>query len=93
MKVITSLFALAAMSTFSFAAEPAAAGADKPKRDPEAAFKKMDANADNSLTLEEFTANKKDAAKAEAAFGKRDKDGDGKLTLEEFKGGQKKQQQ
>lgn len=91
MKVITSLFALAAMSTFAFAAEPAA-GADKPKRDPEAAFKKMDTNSDNSLSLEEFKANKKDVARAEAAFQKRDKDGDGKLSLEEFKAQPRKQQ-
>lgn len=91
MKAIVSLFALAAMSTFSFGAEPAAAG-EKPKRDPEAMFKKMDANADSSLSLDEFKANKKDAAKAEAAFQKRDKDGDGKLSLEEFTPKKKQQQ-
>ena len=93
MKLITSLFALAAASSFAFAVDPAPAApaaGEKPKRDPEASFKKMDANADGSLSLEEFTGKKKDATKAETQFKKRDKDGDGKLSLDELKAPGKK---
>lgn len=60
---------------------------NKPKMDPAEVFKKMDSNADGSVSLEEFKASprwKKDAAKADEAYKKRDKDSDGKLTLEEF---------
>ncbi len=63
--------------------------ADKPKRDPEAVFKKMDKNSDGKVTKEEFSAVAKDAAKADKAFAKLDKDGDGSLTLEEFKAAKK----
>jgi hypothetical protein len=94
--VITTFAALAMASTLAIAedAKPEAKG-DKPKRDPAEAFKKIDGNSDNSLTLEEFKAGpmgKKDPARAEEVFKKRDKDGDGKLSLEEFKagGGKKK---
>lgn len=59
--------------------------ADKPKKDPEAIFKKMDKNSDGKVTKEEFSAGAKDAAKADKAFAKLDKNGDGSLTLEEFK--------
>jgi hypothetical protein len=90
--VLASLLAL----NFSVSAQdkkeeekkPAAAGADKPKFDPEAAFKKADANADGSISLDEWKATKqaqKDPTKAEGNFKKKDKDADGKLTLEEYK--------
>lgn len=72
---------------FAFAAPVMAA--DKPKRDPEAAFKKLDKNGDGKVSKEEFTAKAKDAAKADKAFAKLDKNGDGFLTLEEFKGAKK----
>lgn len=55
---------------------------------PEAQFKKLDTNADASVSLDEFKASpqsQKDTTKAEAMFKRLDKDGDGKLTLEEFK--------
>jgi Ca2+-binding EF-hand superfamily protein len=91
--VITTFAALAMASTLALAedAKPEAKG-DKPKRDPAEVFKKIDGNSDSTVTLEEFKAGKKDAAKAEEVFKKRDKDGDGKLSLEEFKagGGKKK---
>jgi len=100
MKLVISTFAaLAIASTFAVAedAKPAAAGAkgDKPKQEPAEAFKKLDSNSDNSISLEEFKAGpmgKKDPAKAEEIFKRRDKDGDGKLSLEEFtaRGGKKK---
>ena len=91
--VITTFAALALAGTFAFAedAKPEAKG-DKPKRDPAEVFKKLDANSDSAVTLEEFKSGKKDAAKAEENFKKRDKDGDGKLSLEEFKGPGKKQE-
>lgn len=68
-----------------------AAEGDKPKKqvDPEKVFKKLDTNADNALSCEEFCARVKDKpeakAKMEKVFKAKDKDGDGKLTLEEFK--------
>ena len=91
MKLITTFAAVVLAGTFAFAeeAKPEAKG-DKPKRDPEAVFKKLDANSDSAVSLEEFKTGKKDAAKAEENFKKRDKDGDGKLSLEEFKGPGKK---
>jgi Ca2+-binding EF-hand superfamily protein len=73
---------------------PGAAAGEKPKYDPEKAFKKIDTNSDNSVSLDEFKATKqaqKDLTKAEAAFKRKDKDGDGKLTLDEYKGPAKKE--
>src|SRR5262245_17608576 len=95
--LITSLATLAIAASFAAAEEPkpaappaeAPAAADaKPKRDPAEAFKKLDANADSAVSLEEFKngpMGKRDPVKAEAAFKSKDKDSDGKLTLEEFK--------
>ena len=56
--------------------------------DPEKMFKKLDANADGSINLEEFKASprgQKDPAKAEMVFKKIDTDANGGLSLEEFK--------
>jgi Ca2+-binding EF-hand superfamily protein len=93
MKSITSILAILALgSSFAVAAD-AAAGADKPKRDPAVAFKKLDTNNDSKLSAEEWAASpaaKKDAAKATEMFGRKDKDGDKSLTLEEFSAGGKK---
>jgi len=65
----------------------ARAAGEKPKKkaDPEAVFKKLDANSDGKVTMEEFCAKKKDKEAAEKQFKAKDKDGDGSLTLEEFK--------
>jgi Ca2+-binding EF-hand superfamily protein len=73
------------MLAFCLAFTAPVIAADKPKKDPEAAFKKLDKNSDGKVSKEEFTAGAKDAAKAEKAFAKLDKDNDGSLTLEEFK--------
>lgn len=89
MKTLTSTLAVLALSV-AFAT---AADAEKKKGNPEQAFKKIDANSDNSVTLEEFKNSprgKKDAAKAEEFFKKKDKDNDGKLSLEEFTPKEKK---
>jgi Ca2+-binding EF-hand superfamily protein len=93
MKSITSILAVLAVgTTLALAADekPAAAGAagaEKPKRDPAEIFKKLDANGDGKVSLEEFKAGpigKKDPAKAEEIFKKKDTNGDGSLSLEEF---------
>ena len=74
-------------------AKPSAPAAEaapvaKKARDPEAAFKKLDANKDDAVSAEEFKAGplgKKDPVKAEAIFKKKDKDANGSLNLQEFK--------
>ena len=85
MKFNITLLALALSASFTFAAdEPAKAAGEKPKHNPEEAFKKKDTNADGKLSKEEFTANAKDAAKSEKQFGNKDKDKDNFVTKEEF---------
>lgn len=72
------------------AEKPAAPGAEKPKRNPEEVFKKLDANNDGSVSLDEFKAGpmgKKDPVKAEEIFKRKDANNDGKLTVDEFKAG------
>ena len=78
---VAALFCLPA-----FAADPPKG--DKP-RDLDAAFKRLDADADSKLTFEEFKG-KRDEAKARKAFDRKDADKDGSLTLEEFKATRKK---
>lgn len=91
MKAIITLVAVLSIASVTFAAD-AAKKSDKPKADPEATFKKKDANNDGKLSKEECMKGAKDAAKAEAQFTAKDKDKDGSLTLEEYKapGGKKK---
>jgi Ca2+-binding EF-hand superfamily protein len=61
------------------------------KKDADVTFKKLDANSDGKLTIEEMKGKgKREAAKVEKRFKKADKNGDGKVTLEEMKGGGKK---
>jgi hypothetical protein len=88
--LLTVLAALSATAMIATAADEAKPEGKKPN--PEARFKKLDADNDNAVTLEEFKAKAKDPAKAETAFGKRDKNGDGKLSLEEFSAGGKKKE-
>lgn len=83
--LITTLTAFAVAATFAVAAD-----AEKKKADPAAVFAKKDSNSDKSVSLDEFKAGAKDAAKAEESFKKKDKNGDGKLSLEEFSAGGKK---
>jgi Ca2+-binding EF-hand superfamily protein len=92
--IITALTAIAVCAMVATAGE-GKKGGDKPKGDPAAFFKKMDANGDGCLSLDEFKAKAKDAAKAEVTFKAKDKDGDGKLTVDEFKagGGKKKKKE
>ncbi len=82
LSVLTVVFA---MSSVGLAV---AADKKKEKKDPEAVFKKLDADGDGKLSLAEFVGKKKDeaATKAGEAFKKKDKDADGSLSLEEFKG-------
>ena len=89
MKSIASILALLAVGTTL----AVAADAEKPKRDPAVAFKKLDANSDGKVDKAEWEAGpmaKKDAAKATEMFGKKDKDGDKMLSMEEFSAGGKK---
>jgi Ca2+-binding EF-hand superfamily protein len=91
MKAIITLFAVLSIASISFAADEAKK-TEKKAADPEATFKKKDANSDGKVSKEEFLKGQKDAAKAETQFTRKDKDKDGNLTLEEFKaaGGKKK---
>ncbi len=88
--LVTVLAGLALCTSVSVAADEKAAG-DKPRRDPEAMFKKLDTNDDKSVSLEEFKAGpmaKRNPDKADENFKKRDKDSNNSLSLEEFKAGQ-----
>lgn len=90
--LINTLTALILAAAFATAADegkkPEGKGGERPKMNPEEAFKKLDKDNDSALTLEEFKASprfSKDASKAEEIFKAKDKDGNGKLSLEEFK--------
>lgn len=67
---------------------PGGPGGPGKRPNPEEIFKKLDADSNGSLSLEEFKASpraQKDPDKAEQAFKKMDADSDGGVTLEEFK--------
>jgi Ca2+-binding EF-hand superfamily protein len=70
----------------------AAWAAEKPAPDLDAQFKKLDANSDAKLTVEEFVAKRTGdkAEMAKKAFARLDKNSDGSLSLEEFKTRKKK---
>ncbi|MDB6151942.1 MAG: EF-hand protein, partial [Chthoniobacteraceae bacterium] len=96
MKAIVNLFAVLAVSSalgMSAHAKPAkprklfVPGAGKSRHNPSAIFKKLDANADQSLSFEEFKVSfhgKKNPDKAGQVFAKKDIDSNGSLTEEEF---------
>jgi Ca2+-binding EF-hand superfamily protein len=77
---------LLAGSSLAFAAD------DKPKRDPEEVFKKLDKDGDGKVSLAEFVGKKtgEKATTAETMFKAKDADSDGFLTLDEFKAKKKK---
>ncbi len=89
-KLICAVFAL----VVAFGASSLMAAPDKPKekKAPEEQFKKMDANSDGKLSLEEFIGKREGdkKASAEKQFAARDADKDGSLTLDEFKAPPKK---
>ena len=98
MKILTCILtALALGATLATAAEKPAKG-ERKKGDPEAMFRKLDADSNGAVSLEEFKASpraRKDPAKADDAFKKRDANNDGSLSLDELKargqkGGRKK---
>jgi len=86
---------LALVWNLAVAPETAEAGKGKGKKkaDPEALFKKLDANSDGKVTREEFTKITELGKKAKTAkpkkldklFAKLDTNNDGSLTLDEFK--------
>ena len=87
---IQTLSILAIAASLSYGEEPAAKPDKHKAPNPEAIFKKLDANSDGSVSLDEFKASprgQKDPAKAEAAFKKLDADSNGSLSLDEFKAG------
>lgn len=95
MKSITSILAILALAATVNAAE----GDKKPeegakkKANPEEVFKRLDKDANGSVSKEEFLASpqaKKDEAKATERWTKLDKDANGSLTKEEFTAGGKK---
>ena len=94
MKSIITLVAVLGIASIGFSADEKKPAEGKAKPDPEATFKKKDANNDGKLSKEEFLkgAKEENKAKMETMFSAKDKDKDGNLTLEEFKaaGGKKK---
>ena len=85
-KLFSLLMVSAVVACFAAPAFAADKKADKPKPNPEEAFKKMDKDNDGSLTEAEFLG-KREGEKAEAAkkmFAAKDANKDGKLSLEEF---------
>lgn len=95
---ITLLSAMAIAASLSFGEEKPAGpprgrggpdtltGSQRPN--PEKVFKKLDANSDGSLSLDEFKSGpkgKEHPEKAEEIFKKIDADSSGGVTLEEFK--------
>lgn len=89
MKLPIQTLGVLALATAICYAEEGAAKPEKHKApNHEAMFKKLDANSDGSVSLDEFKASprgKKDPAKAEAAFKKIDANADGNISLDEFK--------
>ena len=93
----TCMFTLGAMAlaTSLILAQEGPGGPDKGKGpgkgkrpNPEQIFKKLDTDANNSISLDEFKASpmaQRDEAKAEEIYKKIDADSDGAVTLEEFK--------
>ncbi len=83
MKALATLLSILVMS----ASAGFAADGNKPKHNPEEAFKKHDTDGDGSISLKEFMARpraQKDPEKAKEHFKKMDKDGNGSLSKAEI---------
>lgn len=81
-----ALFAVLGVCSSGFAGKgvkPESNGAGK-SRDAAQVFKKLDANGDGKLTIDEFKG-KKDEERAKKAFAKLDANSDGAITADEFK--------
>lgn len=93
--LIITLGALAFAGTLAIAEDkppgpPPGGPGGRERPNPEDIFKKLDADGNGTVSLDEFKAGpraQRDPAHAEEIFKKMDKDSDGKLTLEEFKSG------
>lgn len=69
---------------------PGGPGGDGKRPNPEMIFKKLDANGDSAISLDEFKAGpmaQHNPEKAAEHFKKIDKDGNGSVSLDEFKSG------
>lgn len=91
MKITTLKLGTIVLALFAFTSIEAQ---EKKKPDPEKMFKRLDANEDSVITLEEFKSAKRKnevpAEKLEEKFKRMDADADGEVTLEELKASQKK---
>ncbi|QTN32627.1 EF-hand domain-containing protein [Akkermansiaceae bacterium] len=91
MKTYLHIIGAMAIATSLTCAQDGPKGPKKPGKgrpNPEAIFKKLDADGSGAVSLDEFKAGprgKENPEKAEEIFKKIDKDGNGELSLEEFK--------
>lgn len=82
--MFTKKIAVVAVALLGLVVSNSVSAQEKKKPDPEKQFKRMDANKDGVVTLEELNSNEK-TKKLAARFSKIDTDENGEMTLEEFK--------
>lgn len=91
MKITTLKLGTLALALFAFTSIEAQ---EKKKPDPEKMFKRLDANEDGVITLEEFKSAKRknevSDEKLEKNFARMDEDSNGEVTLEEMKASREK---